>query len=123
MYIIELEKIEIFAYHGVNPEENKNGQIFYIDAFLEIDKEPLFLEDNINNTVSYSDINKIIIKTCIEKTYKLIETLAENIAENLLDLFPEIQSVKIRVSKPNAPIKGIFKNVAVVVKKTKKQKE
>ena len=26
---IRIEKLEVFAYHGVYPEETRNGQIFY----------------------------------------------------------------------------------------------
>lgn len=118
--MIEIKKIEVFAYHGVNPEENQNGQIFLIDAFLEIDRDISLVEDDINKTISYSDINEIIIKTCTEKTYKLIETLAANIVDNIFNLFSEIKSLKIKVSKPDAPMKGIFKNVSVVVEKTRK---
>ncbi|MBP0979608.1 MAG: dihydroneopterin aldolase [Oscillospiraceae bacterium] len=119
MYIIELEKIEVFAYHGVHPEENQNGQIFFIDAVLEIDKDINFLEDDINKTTSYSSINRLIIKTSTEKTYKLIETLAVELVNKILDLYKEIKSVKIKVSKPSAPMEGSFKNVAVVFKKTR----
>ena len=34
---IKIENLEIFAYHGVFPQEKKNGQKFYINAILKTD--------------------------------------------------------------------------------------
>ena len=37
---IKIDNLEVYAYHGVFPEENKEGQIFQIDAVLYTDLRP-----------------------------------------------------------------------------------
>ena len=44
---------------------------------------------------------------------RLIETLAERIAENLLAKFPSIEQTRVVVHKPGAPITGVFSDVGV----------
>lgn len=34
MDIIRIEQLEIFAYHGCNEEEKRDGQKFYVDAIV-----------------------------------------------------------------------------------------
>ncbi len=120
-YVIELERIKVFGHHGVNEEETKNGQFFYIDALLKINKDPSKLADDINSTVSYADVNKLIIKIVSEKIYKLIEMLAVDIADSILNNFSDVCWVKVKVSKPDAPMKGEFENVSVSILKYKKK--
>jgi 7,8-dihydroneopterin aldolase/epimerase/oxygenase len=36
---IELKGIEAFGYHGVFPEERRDGQVFYADILAELDLE------------------------------------------------------------------------------------
>ena len=122
-YEIKLSKIKVFGHHGVNEEETKNGQFFYIDACLRVNKNPEKLEDNIASTVSYAHINKLIIKIVSENVYKLIETLATEIANKILEIFPDISYVKISVSKPHAPMKGCFEDVSVSVIRYSKNKQ
>ena len=47
---IYIENLKVFAYHGVFPEEKREGQNFYVNAVLEIDAEKArFLDCNVNN--------------------------------------------------------------------------
>jgi 7,8-dihydroneopterin aldolase/epimerase/oxygenase len=48
-----------------------------------------------------------VSRTVVESTsYRLIEALAEALAQEVLAAFPPIAEVGIRVRKPNAPIGG-----------------
>lgn len=113
MYTIHIEKIKVFAYHGVNKEENENGQYFFVDVTAKVDKNPSQLGDEIENTVSYADINKLVIKMMTKKTVRLIETLCFTIASEILQTFFQICEVTVKINKPFAPMKGEFENVAV----------
>lgn len=54
----------------------------------------------------------------VEKEYRLLETLAQDIAENILNRSP-IEGLLVRVRKPNVPIRGNldFVEVEIVRKK------
>ena len=36
---IHIDRLEVFAHHGVYPEETRNGQIFYVNAVLYTDMD------------------------------------------------------------------------------------
>lgn len=56
------------------------------------------------------------IKSVVEgEPRKLIESVAEEIAERLLASFPQLQATRVCVGKPNAPIHGIFESVEVEI--------
>jgi dihydroneopterin aldolase len=49
----------------------------------------------------------------------LIESLANNIAANILKKFSKVKSVKVVVHKPKAPIPLKFKDVSVEVERSR----
>lgn len=53
---IELKGIEAFGYHGVFPEERRDGQVFYADILAELDLESASNSDDLNDTVDYGAI-------------------------------------------------------------------
>lgn len=113
MYYIELTGVKVFACHGVLPHEKVEGQQFLIDARLSVAVNPANLEDDIDKTVSYAEINNIIIEKAQEGPYNLIETLAYLIGWEILDRFCAVEWAEICVHKPCAPMKGAFDDVAV----------
>lgn len=112
---IIIKNLKIYAYHGVNDEEKIDGQNFFIDAVMFIDKRDAFKKDDINKTLSYSSAAKVIKKIVTEKKYDLIETVAEKIAEALFKTFVDLEKAEITVKKSEAPMKADFEYVAVKI--------
>lgn len=100
---IHIEKLEVFARHGVCREENSLGQKFLISADLFKDLHEAGKTDELTATVHYGKVCEFITKIASENTYKLIEKLAEEIANKVLIKF-DVDRVKIRVDKPWAPM-------------------
>jgi dihydroneopterin aldolase / 2-amino-4-hydroxy-6-hydroxymethyldihydropteridine diphosphokinase len=120
MYKIFVKNLKLFGYHGVNPEEKINGQDFIFNAAVHLkedcEKPDIALSDDISNTVNYSEIIKVIKDINSAKKFDLLETLSKQIAQNILDFSPLISKVKVRVEKPNPPIKEDLESVGVVCK-------
>ena len=75
MDIIHIRRLEIFANHGVIPEENTLGQKFIISADLYKDLRRAGKTDDVNETVHYGQA-AVLIKQISEKSvFKLIEKL------------------------------------------------
>lgn len=112
---ILVRNLKIFAYHGVHPEEKENGQnfIFDIDAYVDL-SEPC-KSDRVDDTVNYSRIiaETAEIFTCHK--YDLIEKAAQSVADGLFERFDKIQSLRILLKKPEAPIKVDFDFVGVEI--------
>ena len=89
METIRIKGLEIFAYHGVNPEEKENGQKFILDIAMQ------------------ADISRAAQK------YDLIERAAQVVCDAILENYPKVQSVTVELKKPEAPINAVFDYVSV----------
>ena len=112
---ILLNGMEFYGYHGCGEEERRRGQIFTVDAEMSVDLSRSGKSDNLNDTVNYAAVIDEIKQIVTGEPKILIESVAEEIAAVLLNKFPLIESVKIVVSKPAAPIIGTFKSAAVSI--------
>ena len=112
---IIIRNLRVYAYHGVHKEENKKGQNFYVDAILYTDTKRAGEEDDLEVTTNYSSVCKFIHKFVSENVFKLIETVAEKTAEEVLINFPLLDSIMLEIKKPEAPIKLEFQSVSVKI--------
>ncbi|WP_320141822.1 dihydroneopterin aldolase [uncultured Cohaesibacter sp.] len=117
---IILRDLAFFAYHGVFQEEATLGQRFYFDLDCYLDMRPAGQSDDETKTVRYDFIVKRIEDIVKNHRFKLIEALAEAVAKDLLCHFPQLQQVKIKVRKPEAPIPAIIKDIAVEITRDRK---
>ena len=81
---IEIKELEVFANHGVYPEENVLGQKFVISATLFTRTRLAGLTDELSASINYGEVSHMITDFTRKHTYKLLESLAENLAEMLL---------------------------------------
>lgn len=101
---VMIKGLEVYCNHGVFPEENKLGQKFVVDATLYMNTRHAGVSDNLNNSVDYGKVSHMITKFMKDNTYKLIEAVAENLAQYLLTEVTNIKEVEIEIKKPWAPI-------------------
>ena len=114
---IIVKNLELFCYHGVNPEEKVDGQIFVFDVEAEVDLSLPCKTDNVDDTVSYAKIIKTIRRVAQSEKNDLIERVAQRVADELFDEFHKIKALKITLKKPQAPIKADFDYVAVEIER------
>ena len=101
---IRIENLEIFAKHGVFPEENFLGQKFVLSAVLHTDTRKAGLTDELSYSVHYGEVSHLIKKVVEENTWKLLETVAEATAKAILLSYPMVSQVDLTIKKPWAPI-------------------
>lgn len=114
---IRIRELEVFARHGVLPEENRLGQKFLLDVLIDTETREAGKTDDITQSIDYAKICRSITDFMQEHTYKLIEAAAEEIAEMLLLNYDKIQSVEIELKKPWAPIGLPVETVSVRIKR------
>jgi dihydroneopterin aldolase/2-amino-4-hydroxy-6-hydroxymethyldihydropteridine diphosphokinase len=116
---INIKNLEVFARHGVLPEENSVGQKFLISASLYMDLRAAGKSDDLAKTLNYAEIC-LTIKVFVENnTFNLIETVAERLAEMLLIDNPPLQKVWLEVKKPWAPISIPCETVSVEIERSR----
>ena len=115
MDTIYIKGLEIFAYHGVNPEEKRDGQRFVLDIAMQTDLTTPCATDDLNTTVSYSAVIKTVRAVMTAEVNDLIERAAQRVADAVLETYPAVQSVTVTLKKPDAPMKAVFDYVAVEI--------
>ena len=114
MDVIRLKNMTFYAHHGYYEAERELGQKFEVDIELKRDLHPAAKEDDLHKTVDYRAIYNIAKDTFENYKFKLIESVAERIADKIL-LLPEIQNVLVRVRKPHVPLNGLLDHVEVEI--------
>ncbi len=114
---IIIKELRLYAYHGVNPEEKIEGQNFVLDIECKADLSLPCVTDNVDDTVSYAQIIKLVRKVFTAEKYDLIEKAAQVVADAILENFEPLKAVKITLKKPEAPMKADFGYVAVEIKR------
>lgn len=117
---IIVKELELFCYHGVNPEEKIDGQIFVFDIEATADLSKPCVTDNVDDTVSYAKIIKTVRRVAQSEKNDLIERVAQRVADALFEEFEMLKALKITIKKPQAPIKADFDYVAVQIERERK---
>ncbi|MBQ7955491.1 MAG: 2-amino-4-hydroxy-6-hydroxymethyldihydropteridine diphosphokinase [Lachnospiraceae bacterium] len=114
---IRIRELEVYAYHGVFPEENEKGQPFFVNATLYTDTRKAGQTDELEYSTHYGEVCYLINRIMKENTWKLIETVAEKVAEEILLTYPLVQKVQLEIRKPSAPIGLPFGSVSVAIER------
>lgn len=118
MDIIEIKDLELFAYHGVMPEENVVGQKFCITARLFTNTSAAGISDDINKSINYADVCNLIKNYVQDNTFKLIEAVAEGIADMILQTYNAVEKLSVEVKKPWAPVHMPVDTVSVRIERS-----
>lgn len=117
---IFLERMQFYGYHGNNPEERTLGQRFDVDVALETSTRKAGLSDDLVDTVNYSAAFKTVRRIVEGEPRKLLETVSEEIARQLLADEPAVRAVRVTIRKPQAPLKGgVFGAAGLTIYRTR----
>lgn len=119
MQRIYIKGLEIFAFHGVNPEEKADGQKFILDITLHADLSAAMASDDLADTVNYAAVRKAVQRVMTGEKYDLIEHTAARVADAILADFPQVAKAEVLLKKPDAPMNAVFDYVAVEVIRTR----
>ncbi len=112
---IRIDNLKIYAYHGVYAEENEKGQDFYVNAVLYTDTRKAGQEDALALSTNYGEVCHFVNDFLKVHTFRLIETMAEKTAEQILLHFPLVKELDLEIRKPQAPIGLPFESVSVKI--------
>ena len=113
---IALRGIRAHGHHGVYAFERERGQMFRVDAVLELDTRPAAADDTLGRTVNYAELAKKLYTVLASEPVNLLETLAERLADVCL-AYPLVDAVEITVHKPQAELGVPFDDVTVSIRR------
>ena len=118
---ITLSKMEFEGHTGCFDFEKKDGQKFVVSLDLFVDRIRGCYTDELSDTVDYSKIYEVTKEIVTGDDGNLIEHLAQKIADAVLEADKRILKVCVKVSKPEAPVKGIFETMEVMIERNRKE--
>lgn len=99
---IFLSGLALDARIGILEHERRATQPLHIDAEFDVDITRDVDDQDIHSVLDYRQLREAIVEECTQAHVNLIETLSEQVAHRLLRDFPEVRSVRLRISKPMA---------------------
>ncbi|MCI9018270.1 MAG: 2-amino-4-hydroxy-6-hydroxymethyldihydropteridine diphosphokinase [Lachnospiraceae bacterium] len=115
---IHIKNLEIFAKHGVFPEENVLGQKFIVLAVLYTSTREAGQTDDLTKSIHYGEVSHFIRRFLEDHTYQLLETVAERLAEELLLKTERLEGVRLEIKKPWAPVGLPLETVSVEIERS-----
>jgi dihydroneopterin aldolase/2-amino-4-hydroxy-6-hydroxymethyldihydropteridine diphosphokinase len=116
---IRLLGVTARGWHGVFPEERRDGQDFTVDVVLHLDTSKAAATDDVADTVHYGDLAVRVADVIRGEPVNLIETLAARVAASCL-ASPDcagVATVDVIVHKPQAPITEPFSDVLIAIRR------
>lgn len=115
---IELRGIEVYARHGVLPEEQEKAQVFKVDVTAYADVTRAAQTDDLADALDYSTLALEVREVVGSETHRLIETVATRVCEAVMD-HPDVTRAVVTIHKPDAPIDMVFSDVSVTVDRSR----
>lgn len=90
----------------MKPEERTLGQKFVIDVDAWMDLREAGKSDRLSDTISYTEIYRIVKEVVEGPPHNLLESVAQLIASTTLKNYPQISAVSVKVGKPHVAVHG-----------------
>jgi len=115
-----IEALCIETIIGIYDWEREVRQVVQIDLEMAWDNKPAAQTENIELALNYKDVSKRLISFISKSEFLLVETMAEAIAQIILNEF-NVPWLNLKLSKPGA-IRGA-KSVGVLIERSDKDIE
>lgn len=112
---IHIKNLEVFANHGVFPEETSLGQKFLISLTMYTDTRAAGKTDDLTKSIHYGEVSSFITEYTKAHPCKLIEAAAETLAEELLLHYPLLKGITLELKKPWAPVGLPLETVSIEI--------
>jgi dihydroneopterin aldolase len=113
---IELSGLVVFGRHGYLEEERRLGQRFLVDLRADVEGAAA-RTDQIEDTVDYRRLAGVVRDVFAGPEQLLLEALAGSIADGILERFPAVAHVWVRVRKPDVVLEPPVEFAAVIVER------
>ncbi len=103
---LRLINMTFYGPHGVHPHEQELGRTISVDVDMTLDSRPAGETDALDAALDYSAVYSLVKETQQAQPYKLLEAVAENIAQRLLAAFEQVTEITVRVRKREPSVGG-----------------
>lgn len=102
---IGLEEMRFKSFHGYYAEEELVGGEYLLSVWIEYFTDKRAPEDTLEEVINYENLYSICARV-MSIPRKLIETVAQDLQQEILEKWWSIESMKIVLKKLNPPLAG-----------------
>ena len=100
---IFINGLRLYAFHGVLSQERQVGGEFIVDLRVHYNIYKAMETDRVEDTISYADLSDIVKREMAQPS-ALLEHVAGRIAKTVIQTYPTVESVWLRLTKVNPPM-------------------
>ncbi|MDX1705973.1 dihydroneopterin aldolase [Pseudidiomarina sp.] len=112
-----VEGLQVNAFIGVHDWEHEREQPLVIDLEMDWDNARAARTNDLADALDYSTLSEAVVKLVQSQPWQLIETLAEAIAERILQDF-NLPRLQVKIGKPQAIVAARQAAVVIVRQQT-----
>lgn len=117
---ITLHGLEVWAHHGVRPEERVRGQPFVVHVRLDLDLQEAAAQDDLAATVDYGALASEVAAAAVGEPLHLLEAVAGRILDAVM-AHPRVQAGEVTIDKPHAPLPVPASGVSVTLRRERER--
>ncbi len=114
---ISLDKLVFFGYHGLYAEEKKLGNTYIVDVIIDSTAKQSSI-NHLEQTIDYVQVYTLIKKWMAIPT-PLLETLAGNMVDDILNTEVLAEKVMVKITKQHLPIAEFEGTASVLIEKSR----
>ena len=113
-FTIHLNNLLFFSFHGIHEEEKIIGSNYEVELSVTAEKVKDIV--TIDDTIDYTKLLEIVTNRMNVPT-PLLETVAENICNDIMQIVAQPSEISITIKKLNPPV-TMQGNVGITLKKS-----
>ena len=118
-----LKGMSFHAFHGILEVERELGQVYYVDAALEFEVDPVDICQKDEPLIRDAVVFEITRNVIMETKFSSISCLAVTIARNLLEKLEKVMGVTICINRKQLFIPGNVDSSVVELSYTRSEFE
>jgi len=108
---LSIKSAEFYSFHGVKAEERKLGGKYQVDLDLYYNAKNAIVNDDVNFALNYEEAMFCIDEVISGENYRLIETIANEVLNMIMEKFHMLEIATVRIRKINVPIGGVVEYI------------
>ena len=112
--LVSLNKIRVFARHGVLDQERLTGGEFVVSVVVKTDFSKALITDSVDDTVNYAALLDIV-RAEMAIPSRLLEHVAGRIAAKVCESFPTVSELWVEIEKVRPPLKVACRSASVKI--------
>lgn len=118
---LRIKDLQVYAYHGVFPEEKELGQRFVLDLWVDYEMTRAARTGDLEASIHYGILAEQLTEWMQAEKIDLIETVAFQLLQNIFENYAFVEKVRLELKKPWAPVPLPLDTCSVAIEREKRR--